>query len=369
MRHVWLLFATCANALGFWHVTPPRHVTVSVKLGRVIEDVSRPGLAFKLPWTSSYDMLVEEQKDSVLEVQCGTSDGITLVFPTIEIHNLLPAEYAREMFLRYGPDYDEMTIFNNVKFFVGQICAGLTAEEVYLKKYNELDEKLNHLLAEYQLNKKTGIQVTKVKFYKPYATGGSTVLKEFQKRAEAEAEREALLAQSKRIEQANENALKTKDGENQLEAAKNRAKIERELDDMRGEQQKLEIEMTMTKLKAESQVSIKTLSAESEAQRMRVIGDAKAYSLFKEAEANKLLLTPEYLQLKQTESVLHASKMIIGNDIPKLMFAGTPFAVEGQATPAQGQERASKTTSSSRQARSSSDSRTCREDEGEGCSG
>ena len=77
-------------------------------------------------------MLVEEQVDSVQMVECGTKDGITLVFPRIDVHNILPRGKAREMFLRFGHDYDQLTIFKNVKFFTGQICATMTAEEVFL---------------------------------------------------------------------------------------------------------------------------------------------------------------------------------------------------------------------------------------------
>ena len=57
------------RVVELYHITPPRHVTVSVRLGKVLEAVSGPGLSWKTPLTSSWDMLVEEQVDSVQMVE------------------------------------------------------------------------------------------------------------------------------------------------------------------------------------------------------------------------------------------------------------------------------------------------------------
>ena len=216
------------QAFSLFHITPPRHVTVSVRLGKVLETVTGPGLSWKTPLTSSWDMLVEEQVDSVQMVECGTKDGITLVFPRIDVHNILPRSKAREMFLRFGHDYDQLTIFKNVKFFTGQICATMTAEEVFLTQFNQLDEQLQELLVKYQTEKVTGIDITKVKFYKPQARN-SNILIEFQKRAESEAERQALVAANERIAQENANMIKAAKGQNDLVTAKELAVLQRDL--------------------------------------------------------------------------------------------------------------------------------------------
>ena len=117
------------------------------------------------------------------------------------------------------PHHDQLTIFKNVKFFTGQICATMTAEEVFLTQFNQLDEQLQELLVKYQTEKVTGIDITKVKFYKPQARN-SNILIEFQKRAESEAERQALVAASERIAQENANMIKAAKGQNDLVTAK-----------------------------------------------------------------------------------------------------------------------------------------------------
>ena len=310
------------RVVALYHITPPRHVTVSVRLGKVLEVVSGPGLSWKTPLTASYDMLVEEQVDSVQMVECGTKDGITLVFPRIDVHNILPRGKAREMFLRFGHDYDQLTIFKNVKFFTGQICATMTAEEVFLTQFNALDEQLQELLVKYQKEKETGIDITKVKFYKPQARN-SNILGEFQKRAESEAERQALVAASERIAQENANMIKVAKGQNDLVTAKEMAVLERDLASKKNEQDKQKIDLLMKQQAAEARAKVVVIEAAAEASRLRLIGQANADSLLREAEANEKLLTTAYLQKHQQESVARNAKLIIGNEIPKLGFMGS----------------------------------------------
>ena len=316
------LSALAARVSGFYHITPPRHVTVYVRLGQVLETVTGPGLSWKTPITSSYDMLVEEQVDSVQAVECGTQDGITLVFPRVDVHNILPRSKAREMFLRFGHDYDQLTIFKNVKFFTGQICATMTAEEVFLTKFNELDELLQELLVKYQTQKDTGIHIAKVKFYKPMARN-SNILMEFQKRAESEAERQALLAANERIAQENANKIKVAQGENDLITAQELAVLERKLSAKKSEQNKQKIDLEMKQHAAEARAKVLEIESKAEASKIRMIAKAKADSLFLEAEANEKLLTAEYLQKHHQDSIAQNAKLIIGNEIPKLGFMRT----------------------------------------------
>jgi hypothetical protein len=220
------LSITQTNA--FYRITPSRHVTIFTRMGKVLPNYYEPGVRFQnYIFTSADDILVEEQEDIVQKVECGTKDGITLIFPKIAVHNKLPKEKVHATFKRYGADYDQLTIFKNVKFFVGQICADLTAEEVYLTKYNSLDEKLQNELKTYQEEMDTGIKILKVKFYKPVAKD-SQILNQFQRRAEGEAERQALLAEQEKIKQENANALSEAKGKEEIESAKNKARLERE---------------------------------------------------------------------------------------------------------------------------------------------
>lgn len=50
--------------------------------------------------------------------------------------------------------------------------------------------------------------------------------------------------------------------------------------------------------------------------------DAELYHMQKQAEANKLLLTPEYLELKKYEALTNSAKLFYGPDVPKMFSFG-----------------------------------------------
>ena len=50
--------------------------------------------------------------------------------------------------------------------------------------------------------------------------------------------------------------------------------------------------------------------------------DGDYYAVERQAEANKLLLTPEYLEFKRYESITTNAKLYFGPDIPKFFVNG-----------------------------------------------
>lgn len=52
--------------------------------------------------------------------------------------------------------------------------------------------------------------------------------------------------------------------------------------------------------------------------------DADFYHIVKLGEANRLLLTPEYLELKRTEAIASNSKLYYGPNIPTFFWTQDP---------------------------------------------
>ncbi|MBO8631119.1 hypothetical protein INO08_15550, partial [Staphylococcus aureus] len=50
------------------------------------------------------------------------------------------------------------------------------------------------------------------------------------------------------------------------------------------------------------------------------LADAAFYRVMKEAEANKLKLTPAFLELKFIESIANNSKIFFGDRVPNMIF-------------------------------------------------
>lgn len=56
--------------------------------------------------------------------------------------------------------------------------------------------------------------------------------------------------------------------------------------------------------------------------RQKSRADGDFYAVKQQAQANQLLLTPEYLELKRYESIATNAKLYFGSDIPKFFVNG-----------------------------------------------
>lgn len=84
----------------------------------------------------------------------------------------------------------------------------------------------------------------------------------------------------------------------------------------------------------ETQKRISQLEDESHLASQRAKADAEFYRVQKEAEANRLLLTPEYLELRRIEAVAKNNKIYYGQDIPSAFFHSGEVAAASSTTSA-----------------------------------
>ena len=298
--------------MDFYFTTQHLLVAVTISVGKVngiLPGIDEPGTVMKSPLTTSYDMYTEVQTDCIQNVECGTTDGPIFIIPSVCILNKLPKERAREVFEKYGPDYDQITIFQNGRSIVQERCTEGLQEDIYFKEWSQFDGYIKEDLIAYQKEKDTGIIIEKVRIDSKPIAKGSDIVTNFKMRAEHVAKTKTLIEEAKKIEQANLNAMKISEGENKIAYSKNEAKLDRELQNKEYDKKKQKIELQMIKLKATA-----------EAENIMIKGKAKSDVIKLEANANKELLTQPYLQKIQAESMLKNSKLIIGNQIPKMMF-------------------------------------------------
>ena len=60
-----------------------------------------------------------------------------------------------------------------------------------------------------------------------------------------------------------------------------------------------------------------------EVARKKAVADAEFYSKQRQASANQMLLTNEFLELKRIEAIAANSKVYFGSDIPSMFIEGT----------------------------------------------
>lgn len=80
------------------------------------------------------------------------------------------------------------------------------------------------------------------------------------------------------------------------------------------------IQMEQKLMEKESARRQEEIANEMYKAREKSLADAEYYRAMKEAEANKLRLTPQYLELKFIEAITNNSKIFFGNKVPNMVF-------------------------------------------------
>jgi len=269
-----------------------------------------PGFHFSVPFiTRVAQVQVTLQTDTVRNIPCGTSGGVLIYFDSIEVVNRLKLEKALDTIRAYGTEYDKVWIFDKIHHEINQFCSSHSLQEVYIDKFDTLDEALSRAIQESCDKWNTGIEIIAIRVTKPripesvrknyeeVETGKTRLLIEKQKalvaqkeeetsriRATIQAEKEAAIAQI--------NAEKV--------ANVSRINMLREI---------AEKEAQLTKEKIENEIYLS---------RQKASTDSEHYKITKEAEANQLKYTEGFLRYTLYTSLSTNLKVYFGEKIPTL---------------------------------------------------
>jgi hypothetical protein len=120
------LMAAKADGFLFFHTVPEGNIGVYYRFGAIVPGVTYPGLHFHNSFTTAVETIyIQPQTDRVETVLCGTSDGTSITFPTIEVGNTLPEDTAWDVVKKYTLQYDKYLVFDQVRYAMSSICAGV----------------------------------------------------------------------------------------------------------------------------------------------------------------------------------------------------------------------------------------------------
>ncbi|KFV09320.1 Erlin-2, partial [Tauraco erythrolophus] len=260
------------------------------------------------------------QTDEVKNVPCGTSGGVMIYFDRIEVVNFLiqsagsPSSVVYDIVKNYTADYDKALIFNKIHHELNQFCSVHTLQEVYIELFDQIDENLKLALQQDLTTMAPGLIIQAVRVTKPNIP--ETIRRNYEL---MESEKTKLLIA----------AQKQKVVEKEAETERKKALIEAEKI-----AQVAEITYGQKVMEKETEKRISEIEDAAFLAREKARADAECYTAMKAAEANKLKLTPEYLQLMKYKAIAANSKIYFGKDIPNMFmdYAGsqTKFA-EGLA--------------------------------------
>merc|ERR1719290_535171 len=241
------------------------------------------------------------QTDEVKNVPCGTSGGVMIYFDRIEVVNTLLPSAVHDTVKNYTSDYDKPLIFDKVHHELNQFCSGHNLQEVYIELFDQIDENLKRALQADLTEMAPGLKVHSVRVTKPKIP--ETIRKNYEL-MEAEKTKLMISTQKQKVIE--------KDAETERKKAVIQAEKEAQVARIRHEQNILE---------KESMQKIETINDLMHLAREKSKADAEFYKIQKQAEANKLLLNKEFLELKRIEAMASNNKVYFGPDIPNMFIS------------------------------------------------
>jgi len=299
------------------HKIEEGHVGVYYRGGALLTSTSGPGYHVMMPFLTSFiSVQTTLQTDEIKNVPCGTSGGVVIYFDRIEVVNQLQADSVYSTVKNYTADYDKTLIFNKVHHELNQFCSVHTLQEVYIDLFDQIDENLRTALQRDLTTMSPGLNVQAVRVTKPKIP--ESIRRNYEL---MEAEKTKLLISNQH----------QKVVEKEAETERKKAIIEA---------QKVasvaEIQYKQKIMEKESQQRISQIEDQTHLAKEKAIADAQFYKTSKEAESNKLKLTPEYLEFVRIQAVSTNNKIFYGDKIPN-MFIGESF-MKSESKKAAGQK-------------------------------
>lgn len=251
------------------------------------------------------------QTDTVTDIPCGTSGGSVIYFDKIEVVNRLDSKRAYNTVKLYGVNYDRTWIFDRIHHEINQFCSSHSLQEVYIDKFETLDEALATSLQSSCDKYETGIQITAIRVTKPRIP--DSVRRNYE--AIETSKTEFLV----RVEQEK---VAKKEEDTQLMRATMQAKKEAEVAKINAEKaamvSKINAEREMIEKEAEKKK--KLIDDEISLNRQKAEADAEYYRLTKQAEAHQKLYTENYLRYILYTSLSNNTKIYFGEKIPSIFM-------------------------------------------------
>lgn len=298
------------------------HVGVYYRGGALLSSTSGPGYHIMVPFLTSFrSVQTTLQTDEVKNVPCGTSGGVVIYFDRIEVVNILEATSVFDIVRNYTADYDKALIFNKIHHELNQFCSAHPLQEVYIDLFDQIDENLRTALQLDLLAMAPGLRVQAVRVTKP------KIPESIRRNYEAmEGEKTKLLIAQQ----------KQKVVEKEAETERKKAVIEAEK-----AAQVSKIQYDQKIMEKESLRKMSEIEDAAHVARMKARADAEYYTAVKLADANKLKLTPAYLEQIKYNSIASNTKIFFGPSIPSVFLDSKFFS---QPSVAKDQQSAEDTT-------------------------
>ncbi|XP_030956677.1 erlin-1-like isoform X2 [Quercus lobata] len=293
--------STIRNGLSILHQVPEGYVGVYWKGGALQKTITDPGFHLKLPFITHYEPVqVTLQTDQVRDIPCGTKGGFMINFEKIEVVHRLHKDHVHDTLLNYGVQYDYTWIYDKIPHEINQFCSSHSLQQVYIDVFDQIGEKMKDALQGDCTQYAPGIEIMSVRVTKP--TIPESIRRNFEQMEEERTKVLIAIEKQRVVEKEAETSKKKAISEAEKIANVSKILMEQQLmeKDSARKQQEIENQIYMAWKKS--------------------LADAYFYHVLKEAEVNKLKLTPQFLELKFIEAVADDTKIFFGEKVfPSLL--------------------------------------------------
>uniref|UniRef100_A0A669BVU8 Erlin-1 n=1 Tax=Oreochromis niloticus TaxID=8128 RepID=A0A669BVU8_ORENI len=306
MPHVGAVFAAIAGVMAIMlhssiHKIEEGHLAVYYRGGALLTTPNGPGYHIMLPFITTYRAV--KRRPLQLIIFFLHSGGVMIYFDRIEVVNMLVPSAVVDIVRNYTADYDKTLIFNKIHHELNQFCSVHTLQEVYIELFDIIDENLKTALQKDLNVMAPGLTIQAVRVTKPKIP--ESIRRNFEL-MEAEKTRLLITAQTQKVV------------EKEAETERKKAIIEAQK-----VAQVAEIQFQQKVMEKETEKKISEIEDAAFLAREKAKADAEFYTAAKFAEANRVKLTPEYLELMKYQAIAANSKIYFGQDIPNMFVEGS----------------------------------------------
>ncbi|CAB1343334.1 unnamed protein product [Coregonus sp. 'balchen'] len=294
MTHVGAVFGAVIAVMAILlhssiHKIEEGHLAVYYRGGALLTTPNGPGYHIMMPFLTTYrSVQTTLQTDEIKNVPCGTSGGVMIYFDRIEVVNMLVPSSVVDTVKNYTADYDKTLIFNKIHHELNQFCSVHTLQEVYIELFDIIDENLKIALQKDLNSMAPGLTIQTQKVVEK----------------EAETERKKAIIEAQKVAEV------------------------------------AQIHFQQKVMEKETEKRISEIEDTAFLAKMKARADAEYYTAAKFAEANRLKLTPEYLELMKYQAIAANSKIYFGQDIPNMFVEGHSPTPTQDAEPPKASEQA-----------------------------
>jgi len=164
---LFLSYCAQSNAFG-WRNIETGFVGVKYVWNEITPPLLEPGFnAYNKITTSIVEIETRPQTDEVLDVPCGTNDGVQVIIRKIEVGNQLDQQHVLKVVSQYGPDYDKYLVTDLVKAQITVICSKMSAQQVAIDQFDTVDDLLVKFIQDENDKKETGLKIHFVRLTRP----------------------------------------------------------------------------------------------------------------------------------------------------------------------------------------------------------